>query len=241
MIRLVMTASSVMSSQVKPAAAIRASRPSKFAARRGLDADQHRAEVARRLLQILEAGDVVVGAEQLRGNRAARPGRCGRRRMKYFFRPSQRSARSFTSGSRSKSKLPPETTATTVRPSIAFSRSLERVDRQRAGRLEHHALDVQHLDHRRADAVLRREQHARRREAARAPRSSRRRSAPPPRRRRNCRPWRASRGRPPRALGCRLGAPGRLDEDEARSRAPAPRNTCDDAGGEPAAADRQRR
>ena len=48
------------------------------------------------------------------------PGRCGKRMMKYFFSPSKRSARSLTSGSRSKSKLPPDTTQTMVLPLISF-------------------------------------------------------------------------------------------------------------------------
>ena len=84
-IRLVMTASSVMSSQWKPAAAIRASSPSKFARDAALDAEQHRAEVARRLLQVLEAGDVVLGAEH--GEELAQRARALRQAQDVVFLP----------------------------------------------------------------------------------------------------------------------------------------------------------
>jgi hypothetical protein len=53
--------------------------------------------------------------------------------------------------------LPPETTATTTFP--AHVEVAQRVDRERPRGLEHHALDVQHLHDRRADAVLRRDHH----------------------------------------------------------------------------------
>jgi hypothetical protein len=43
---------------------------------------------------------------------------------------------------------------TTVRPRIPCPKVLERIDRQRAGRLQHDAFDVQHLEHGDAQPVL---------------------------------------------------------------------------------------
>jgi hypothetical protein len=52
-----------------------------------LDADQHRAEIARRFLEIFETRDVVVRPEQVQESPSSAPGRCGIRRTKYFFSP----------------------------------------------------------------------------------------------------------------------------------------------------------
>ena len=161
-IRLVMTASSVMSSQWKPATVIRASRPVEVRARPALDAEQHRAEVARRLLQILEAGDVVLRAEQ--GEEVAQRPRALRQPQDVVFLPALPAQRPLLDVGQ---PLEVEVAAGDDgdhAPAVERAEVAERVDRQRPGRLEDHPLDVQHLDHRRADAVLRREQHLRRRD-----------------------------------------------------------------------------
>lgn len=61
-------------------------KPCEVFLRVGFDADQDRTEIAGRFLQILETGDIVVRAKQIE-EIAQRAGRCGRRRMKYFFTP----------------------------------------------------------------------------------------------------------------------------------------------------------
>ena len=56
-------------------------------------------------------------------NSFSAPGLCGIRKIRYFFKPANLWALSFTSGNRSKSKLPPEVTHTTRRPLIACPKS----------------------------------------------------------------------------------------------------------------------
>ena len=166
-----MTASSVMSSQVKPAAVIRASSPSKLSRAPALDPEQHRAEVARRLLQVLEAGDVVVRAEH-REELAQRPGPLRQPQDVVLLPPLPAQRPLLDVGQPLEVEVAArddrDDRAARERPEVA-----QRVDGERPGRLEHHPLDVQHLDHGGADPVLRRQQHVGRREAAAAPRSCR--------------------------------------------------------------------
>ena len=65
----------------------------------------------------------------------------------------------MTSGRRSKSKLPPDVTQTTVLPADLVRQFRQHIDRQRACRFQHDAFDVQHLQHRDADAVFGGQQH----------------------------------------------------------------------------------
>ena len=51
------------------------------------------------------------------------PGLCGIRKIRYFFKPANLWALSFTSGNLSKSKFPPDVTHTTRRPFIAWPKS----------------------------------------------------------------------------------------------------------------------
>ena len=115
---------------------------------------------------------------------AQRAGALRQAQDEVFLQPGKRWARSLTSGRRSKSKLPPEVTQTTVLPRISSRQLRQHVDRQRAGRFQHDAFDVQHLQHGDADAVFGRQQHLVGPHPGQHAQRCDRRSAPPPRHRR---------------------------------------------------------
>jgi hypothetical protein len=121
----------------------------------GLDADQHRAEIARRLLQILKPRDIVLGARAGRGRRAERLAVCGSGRRNTSSVPRSAATAPSRPAKRSKSKLPPETTHTTVLP---FSSLREKsfcvsIASAPAGSRTH-ALDVEHFEDGRARALF---------------------------------------------------------------------------------------
>ena len=125
----------------------------------GLDADQHRTEIARRFLQILEADDVVFGAEKPEKVAQARRAAAGIGRRSISSGPrSAAPAPSRRAGARNRNcrRKPPQPASC---PSTRAWKILERVDGQRAGGLQHDAFDVQHFDHGRAEPVFRNEMH----------------------------------------------------------------------------------
>ncbi len=86
MIRFARISFSVMSSKPMPALLKVRDQCREIFRRLGFDADQDRAEIAGRFLQIFEAGDIVIRAQQVE-EIAQRAGALRQRRMKYFFRP----------------------------------------------------------------------------------------------------------------------------------------------------------
>ena len=121
---------------------------------RRLDTEQDRAEVARRFLQVLKAGDIVVGAEQV--EELAQRTRALRQTQDVILLAAGCAERPFldlgqaleieiAAGCQADDPLALDDVAVEI---------AQRLDFQRAGRLQHDALDVEHLDNGLTKTVL---------------------------------------------------------------------------------------